>query len=307
METRFKHDIETLEGLGTKAQIRNTGLFYLASFLRFRATSPVILESMTRSCALLLAPIVIAACSGSGGGGGEFDGGGGEFDGGTIDAGSRVDATLSDAGSACSGAVTALAAELYESTQACSVTVRLDYTSKEVKGYQVFCGAYSAVSDSDAAATATGDSGYGTDDAMLNESAPEDAYVFYRAPGDFGGVGAVSSDTGLSVFGGSIIWSGSGEISYPSQWRAAADLESGCDASGGIDSRRGWDLRNGVALDSGDVDSAVAVVLGTAIPAAFWKGGYVFNATVLLYPPTVGAFDPTPAEWVVIVNGGWLE
>ncbi len=31
METRFKQDMETLEGLGTKAQIRNTGLFYLAS------------------------------------------------------------------------------------------------------------------------------------------------------------------------------------------------------------------------------------------------------------------------------------
>ncbi len=31
MEARFKQDMERLEGLGTKAQIRNTGLFYLAS------------------------------------------------------------------------------------------------------------------------------------------------------------------------------------------------------------------------------------------------------------------------------------
>ncbi len=31
METRFKQDMQRLEGLGTKAQIRNTGLFYLAS------------------------------------------------------------------------------------------------------------------------------------------------------------------------------------------------------------------------------------------------------------------------------------
>ncbi len=31
MEARFKQDMERLEGLGTKAQIRNTCLFYLAS------------------------------------------------------------------------------------------------------------------------------------------------------------------------------------------------------------------------------------------------------------------------------------
>ncbi len=34
VEARFKQDIERLEGLGTKAQIRNTGLFYLASDTR---------------------------------------------------------------------------------------------------------------------------------------------------------------------------------------------------------------------------------------------------------------------------------
>lgn len=38
-----------------------------------------------------------------------------------------------------------------------------------------------------------------------------------------------------------------------------------------------------------------------------WYGGYVFGATVLRYPRTVGAFDPTTAEWIVLLNGGWLE
>jgi len=28
---------------------------------------------------------------------------------------------------------------------------------------------------------------------------------------------------------------------------------------------------------------------------------------VLRYPRSVGMFDPTTAEWVVIVSGGWLE
>lgn len=30
----------------------------------------------------------------------------------------------------------------------------------------------------------------------------------------------------------------------------------------------------------------------------------VHSAVVLLYPRTVGAFDPTTAEWIVLINGG---
>jgi hypothetical protein len=49
------------------------------------------------------------------------------------------------------------------------------------------------------------------------------------------------------------------------------------------------------------------VVHHTSLPAALWKGGYVFNAIVLRYPRTVGAFDPTTAEWIILLNGGYLE
>ena len=48
-------------------------------------------------------------------------------------------------------------------------------------------------------------------------------------------------------------------------------------------------------------------VWGTALPDGLSKSGYVFDAMVLLYPPTVGDFDPQVAEWVVLVNSGWLE
>ena len=64
----------------------------------------------------------------------------------------------------------------------------------------------------------------------------------------------------------------------------------------------GYDVRR-VA----DVDAALAVVWQTALPEGLWQGGYVFDAAVLLYPRTVGAFDPATAEWVALVNSGWLE
>jgi hypothetical protein len=49
------------------------------------------------------------------------------------------------------------------------------------------------------------------------------------------------------------------------------------------------------------------VVLATALPAAFRKWGDLFDVVVLLYPRTLGTFDPAAAEYVVLVNAGWLE
>jgi hypothetical protein len=70
---------------------------------------------------------------------------------------------------------------------------------------------------------------------------------------------------------------------------------------------RGWDLRDGSPLAATDVNEALLVIGDTAVPMAFASRGYVFHAAVLLYPRGVGGFDPATAEWIVMVNGGWLE
>jgi hypothetical protein len=99
-----------------------------------------------------------------------------------------------------------------------------------------------------------------------------------------------------------------GEITYPEEWRDANLLGSGCPESGGMGTTlHGFDLTNGDALSSEALQPAVDVVAQTAIPAALWQGGYVFETMVLLYPPTVGMFNAEVAEWIVIVQGGWLE
>jgi hypothetical protein len=208
---------------------------------------------------------------------------------------------------ACEAAAQALSEELYRMPQGCSVVVRLDYQTRSLLAYQVVCGPYRSTDEATARATAQADTGYGETGAMLNPANPEDAYVFYLSPGDFGGAAAVSARTGLSLFGGSIIWGGNGEITYPSSWRPAAELGEMCPPSGGINAARGYDLNLGAELDRTSVDDIVAIVAQTAIPDAFWRGGYVFDAVVLLYPRSVGVLDPTTAEWVALVNGGWLE
>jgi len=213
-----------------------------------------------------------------------------------------------DLGAACAAEIAALQGEIYKTPgQSCTAVVRLDHDSLALLGFELVCGKYAGVSEAQARAAAFADSGYGQAGKMLNAQSPEDAFVFYESPGDFGGCAAVSARTGLTVFGGSIIWMGTGQITHPKSWRAASLLGAGCPAAGGVPKSQGYDLVNGTALAQTDVDKAVAVVLKTAIPGAMWKGGYVFDAVVLRYPRSVGAFDPTTAEWIVLVNGGWLE
>jgi hypothetical protein len=219
-----------------------------------------------------------------------------------------ADGGMSDGSTACAAEVAALADEIYaELGRSSTVVVRLDHDTRALLGFQMFIGRYARVTEAQARATAQIDTGYGAIGKMLNPADPEDAYVFYEAPGDFGGAAAVSAHTGLSVFGGSIIWAGSGEITYPASWRPVAGLGVNCPKVGRIPTSRGYDLVAGAPLGQADIDQALAVVEKTAVPAAIWQGGYLFDAVVLRYPRSVGLFIPATAEWIVLISGGWLE
>jgi hypothetical protein len=117
----------------------------------------------------------------------------------------------------------------------------------------------------------------------------------------------VSATTGIATFGGGIVWDGGGQISNPAFWRSAADLASGCEPVDGDLPQRGWDGIDGTALDILDVNAALAVLNQTALPRAYMEGGYLFNAVVIRYPRSVGAFLPETAEWVILLDGGGLE
>lgn len=219
-----------------------------------------------------------------------------------------TDACFHPACAGCDAARDTLATTLYAKQLGFTVVVRLDHDSLNVLGYAVVAGAYGGVDEATARAVSQAASGYGTQGTLLSGADPADDWVFYQSPGDFGGVGVVSARTGLAVFGGSIIWMGTGDITWPTSWSPASDLASGCSASdGGFGTTRGFDLVTGGALSTGDVDAVLAAVADTAVLPAIWHGGYAFDAVVLRYPRSVGVFDPTTAEWIVLISGGWLE
>ncbi len=96
-------------------------------------------------------------------------------------------------------------------------------------------------------------------------------------------------------------------ISWPAQWRPASELTAGCTPPPFVPYGRGWDLQNGQALADAEVSQTLAAVTTTPVLPALMQVGSMFGAAVLLYPRTVGALDPTQAEWIVLLSAGWLE
>ncbi len=205
----------------------------------------------------------------------------------------------------CGAAEADLTQEMYsEAGRACSAVVRLDYATYELLGFQLFCGGYGGMDEAGARAAAGRDTGLSPEAVLVNPDDHGDLWVFVAD----GEVALVSGTTGLTVFGGTWGTGEPGDLTYPAAWRDAALLAQACPPSGGVPDSRGFDLTDGASqLTYGETDPVLAVIADTALLAGFWHGGYVFDATVLLYPRTVDPVDPGTAEWIVVIGGGWLE
>jgi hypothetical protein len=222
---------------------------------------------------------------------------------GTTAAGSNGQAAQRGSSSGCENEIVALSTELHASGQACTVVVRLDFQTRSILGYQVICTpASTGVSEGQAFEMAVVETKIIANLVSVSVGTPTDEFVFFAPPSDIGGIAAVSATTGQSVFGGTIIFGGRGEIAYPKTWRAAVDLGRGCPSQPGVPPRHGWDALAQAPLSVANVDAADLVVERTAIPAAFGDGGNIASVFVLLYPRTVGEPETT-VEWIVMLNG----
>jgi hypothetical protein len=216
-----------------------------------------------------------------------------------------------DASAACIAARDALGPQWIsprDGRVACTVVVRLDFQTYRPLGYQALCGPVMHVASADVArGVAQTATGFAESRADPIAAAPDDEFVFFEPPADLGDVAAVSVDLGVAVFGATTVWAGRGEIVYPRTWRDAAELGSGCAPTGTIPRARIY-AANPDAPEAQEVlRRAIDAIAQTAVPAALWQYGYVFSALVLPYARTEGAFDPSTAEVVVMVNAGWLE
>jgi hypothetical protein len=222
--------------------------------------------------------------------------------------GPSVDGGAPDAGSDdCYMSAQNIAASM--SDMVCTAVVRVDYTGMFVKAWQFVCGGFAQLDEAKARSMAQAETGFGQAGTLLSGPAPADAWVFLEAPSDFGGVGVVSARSARSVFGGSIVWAGSGELTFPKQpWNPGVLLGGAQCSSQMLPTWRGFDLGAGPAhYSSAGAGKALTVATSNALLLGISHMQYVTDAVVLLYPRSVGDFNPATAEWIVLINSQWLE
>jgi hypothetical protein len=202
----------------------------------------------------------------------------------------------------------------------CTGVVRFDYESLAPLGYQIYCADGASIDETAARAAASADldlaslpGGPEPGDLISNPAASvmggEELYVFFKPASDFGHVAVVNARNGLTLFGGSIVRMGSGDVVYPQEWKPASALGSSCtDSSLHLNQVTSFDLTKSSGPISDSQQAQVTQALaGTVMPGALLDGtaAYLKNTVILLYPRTVGEFDPSTAEYVVLLNAGW--
>jgi hypothetical protein len=186
----------------------------------------------------------------------------------------------------------------------CTSVVRLDFQTRQIKSTVTACGEALAVMPERARAQAEKETGFGAEAQQIAGLAPADEYVFWEPPADHGGVSVVSARSGAVLFGGSIVMNEPGRVVHPVSFLHPASLGKDCGSRGPVPPARGLNLETIEELPPADVQAALAAVWATALPDALALGGALLDAMVLLYPPQVAPFEPSVAEWVVLLNAG---
>jgi hypothetical protein len=226
-----------------------------------------------------------------------------------VDDGLLVDVPEEEIVDTCEESTEALVGEIARSEpRSCTAVIRLDFLTRTIKAYALFCSDPMEVSEESARSVAVEDVVLEmpyydfTTAEMLNDPDPQDAYIFYQPPWDFGGLAVVSPYTGLTVFGGSMMWMGTGAIAYPTEWLSSSHIGAGCPPSAALEPVTYYPLECEFSVPDPDLDSTLEIVAGTAMPAAMASAGEIDSVVVICYPRRLGMFVPEQAEWLVLLN-----
>jgi hypothetical protein len=125
--------------------------------------------------------------------------------------------------------------------------------------------------------------------------------IQYHSPGDFGDITFFYNHTGDTLFSGTIIWMGGGKINYPDSFISGSVFEIDSTPAPSPASLQHYYFDMPV-FSQGQADSVWEQVRYLRILKEF--AVYPYRAGIYLYPPAVGAFDPSQAKWIVFVLRG---
>ncbi len=134
--------------------------------------------------------------------------------------------------------------------------------------------------------------------ASIHESDSLPIEVAYQSPGDFGGISLYYQPTEEMIFSGTIVWMGTGQISYPLNFEPA-DVFRSSDADGEQPDQERFQIIFFQARPPIEYNKIWAAIDGLDKVREYMVSGYKIG--LFLYTPSVGVGDPYEWDWFVIM------
>lgn len=133
-----------------------------------------------------------------------------------------------------------------------------------------------------------------------NDSLP--FLIDYKPPGDFGDITFKLIPTLDTIFTGTIIWMGIGQINYPVNYSLDYPFNSTSDISLKPNDITYFDKNGQISNDTNFIQKADSVwnIIDTLTITNYYSE-HNFKVGIYLYPPVVGAFNPIVAKWIVFL------
>lgn len=128
-----------------------------------------------------------------------------------------------------------------------------------------------------------------------------DFVVQELSPLDFGGVAVSHPCSGAVIYAATIVWAGLGHQIYPTGALSAGDLKN---IAGGIAEPTSFDVLVGPYGEDKLRNAVSAWEEAKKLNLTHDMATAPYSVLLYLYPPRVGIFDATPAEWLVFVHRG---
>jgi hypothetical protein len=126
--------------------------------------------------------------------------------------------------------------------------------------------------------------------------------VHYDPPGDWGGISFLYSKNLDTLFNATIIWMGRGEIGFPRGFLPADSFKLQQTNITAPVSVQYWEFGTLEPSLQKKADSAWNAVKSLQVIKDFSQHPY--RVGIYLYPPSVGAFDPSVAKWIIFLYRG---
>ncbi|MDR3261018.1 MAG: hypothetical protein LBT78_04200 [Tannerella sp.] len=135
-------------------------------------------------------------------------------------------------------------------------------------------------------------------------TAPSESFTItsqYIEPSDFGSIKLFYSETGETLFYGTIIWIGSGEILYPENWLLAEDFDRTL-TEDFVSPRNGFEDIFNPHDETFDYHAIWAHVQHVVKAREYLQSNPNQTVKLFLYTPSVGVGNPKEWKWILFLK-----